>query len=107
MELTVIGCMSKDIIEKALEIKLNPPKIKNTREECNCLMGNDIGEYNTCMHLCKYCYANANKDLVIENVKRHIETSPLLIGNKEEKDKISEAKQKSWINNDNQLSLFL
>lgn len=27
---------------------------------------NDISSYNTCGHLCKYCYANANKSLVID-----------------------------------------
>ena len=46
-------------------------------------MGNDIDSYNTCGHLCKYCYANANKALVIENIKKHNENSPFLIGNNE------------------------
>ena len=30
-------------------------------------MENDVGAYNSCMHLCKYCYANANQGLVKEN----------------------------------------
>jgi DNA repair photolyase len=90
------GCMSQKIIEKAIDTKLAPPKRKNLREDCNCLMGNDIGAYNTCLHLCKYCYANANAGLVKENVKRHIPTSPFLIGREEPGDKITDAKQKSW-----------
>ena len=66
------GCMSKEIVEKAIGCNLNPSNSrKNLRESCNCLMGNDIGAYNTCGHLCKYCYANANKGLVIENMKKH------------------------------------
>ena len=44
-----------------------------------------------------YCYANSNKGLVIENIKKHNENSPFLIGNNEIGDKITEAKQKSWI----------
>ena len=69
--------------------------------------GNDIGVYNTCGHLCKYCYANANKVLVIENMKKHNENSPFLIGNIEVGDKITEAKQKSWIvNQDRQISFI-
>lgn len=91
------GCMSKEIVEKAIGCNLNPPNSrKNLRESCNCLMGNDIGAYNTCGHLCKYCYANANKGLVIENMKKHNDNSPFLIGDSEEGDKITVAKQKSW-----------
>ena len=91
------GCMSKEIVEKAIGCNLNPPNSrKNLRESCNCLMGNDIGAYNTCGHLCKYCYANANKGFVIENMKKHNDNSPFLIGGYEDGDKITIAKQKSW-----------
>ena len=90
------GCMSQEIVEKAINNTLQPPKRKNLRQECNCLMGNDIGAYNTCGHLCKYCYANANKQFVIENMKKHDDNSPFLIGRSEPGDKITEAKQKSW-----------
>lgn len=94
------GCMSQEIIERSIDCKLEPPKRKNLRQECNCLMGNDIGAYNTCGHLCKYCYANSNKSLVIENMKKHNEKSPFLIGDNELGDKITVAKQKSWIENE-------
>ena len=94
------GCMSQEIIERSIDCKLEPPKRKNLRQECNCLMGNDIGAYNTCGHLCKYCYANSNKSLVIENMKKHNENSPFLIGDNELGDKITVAKQKSWIENE-------
>lgn len=101
------GCMSQEIIEKAINFSLNPPKRKNLRESCNCLMGNDIGAYNTCLHLCKYCYANYNKELVIQNSKRHDENSPFLIGKSELGDKVIEAKQKSWKVENEQLRLEL
>lgn len=104
--LDITGCMSQEIVEKAIENKLNTPKNNSKRTECNCLMGNDIGAYNTCMHLCKYCYANSNKTLVQENYKLHNPNSPFLIGKMEEEDKITEANQKSWLNIDNQISLF-
>lgn len=70
-------------------------------------MGNDIGAYNSCGHFCKYCYANANKDLVAENIKQHNEKSPFLIGCSKDGDRVHDAKQKSWIINKNeQISFF-
>ena len=100
------GCMSKELVEKSIGESLKPPKRKNIREGCNCLMGNDIGAYDSCGHFCKYCYANSNKALVRENMKRHIETSPFLIGKEEIGDKITEAKQKSWIIDNRQISFI-
>ena len=99
--------MSKEIIEKSINDKLNVPKSHSKREGCVCLLGNDIGMYNTCMHLCKYCYANSNSGLVKENIKKHNPNSPFLIGGNEEGDKITEANQKSWKTNKNeQISLI-
>ena len=100
------GCMSQEIIEKSIDFSLKPPKRKNQREACNCLMGSDIGAYNSCGHLCKYCYANYNKTLVIQNMKKHDDNSPFLIGDKEKGDQITEAKQKSWKIENNQLSFI-
>ena len=100
------GCMSQKIIEKSIGDSLNPPKRKNQREACNCLMGNDIGAYNSCGHLCKYCYANLDKKLVIENMKKHNENSPFLIGELKKTDEIKEAKQKSWKIENSQMSFI-
>lgn len=104
--LDISGCMSQEIVEKAIQNKLYPPKNNSKRTQCSCLMGNDIGAYNTCMHLCKYCYANANSSLVRENVKRHNSNSPFLIGDLEKEDKIHEAEQKSWVKKDEQISFI-
>ena len=97
------GCMSQEIVEKSINCKLEPPKRKNLRQECNCLMGNDIGAYNTCGHLCKYCYANYDTKTVRQNYALHDPKSPFLIGNLKADDKIHQADQKSWI--DGQLVL--
>ena len=42
------------------------------RDFCGCMRSKDIGEYNTCIHLCEYCYANTSKEKAVENYKRHM-----------------------------------
>lgn len=41
------------------------------RESCGCIMSKDIGEYNTCPHLCHYCYANTSNATAMANWKQH------------------------------------
>ena len=102
------GCMTKEVIERAINKNLNIPKQKARNGECYCLLNNDIGEYNTCGHGCLYCYANSNKRLVKRNLKLHDPKSPILIGEIKEDDIIKEMKQKSLIINDStrQTKLF-
>lgn len=98
------GCMSKNVLEYAIGEKLIIKNKQETREGCSCLLGNDIGMYNTCLHLCKYCYANYSSKEVFENNKKHNPNSPLLIGNIEKEDIVKQSKQVSYI--DDQLTLF-
>lgn len=91
------GCLTQNTYETALHTKLNIPKRKGQRNECACFFGNDIGAYDTCRHLCRYCYANTNKNAVLYNSKQHNPDSPFLIGSHRAGDKIHEAKQESWI----------
>ena len=100
----VTGCLSKEVLEDAIGEQLIVPTSSKSREGCNCLLGNDIGAYNSCLHLCRYCYANFDKDIVLKNHKLHDPKSPLLIGKIEEGDEIREHKSISYLND--QLTLF-
>ena len=101
----VSGCMTKEVLEAATGCRLAVPKRKKSpRTQCNCLLGADIGMYNTCPHGCVYCYANYDRKTVEQNVKQHDPDSPFLIGGFREGDKIVEVRQESYI--DHQLTLF-
>jgi len=101
----VTGCMTQPIIERAIGCNLDVPKNKkSSRAACNCLLGNDIGVYNTCAHGCIYCYANYNQETVRQNMRQHNPNSPFLIGTVKEGDIIREAKQDSYRNE--QITLF-
>lgn len=55
-------------------------------KNCNCVEMVDIGHYNSCKHLCKYCYANYDENNVLSNIKLHDDNSSLLIGKISEND---------------------
>ena len=99
------GCMKISDYEKAIGRRLLAPKKKGARAECAFYLSCDIGAYNTCRHLCKYCYANAEPSKVAAQALLHDPNSPFLIGNYREGDKIHDVPQKSWI--DRQLRLEL
>ena len=97
----VTGCLDEHALNL---IGIYPkPKTKATEWGCLCYPNTCIGEYNTCLHKCKYCYASADFNKCDENFKLHDPKSPLLIGNIKPTDTIIEMKPK--LLNTNQLKL--
>lgn len=48
--------------------------------DCHCVNMVDVGAYNSCLHGCKYCYANFDSKKIVSNYKMHDVNSSLLIG---------------------------
>ncbi len=88
-DLTEYGFIKRDCLNKDLARKLTGKSFKKwqgRKGKCNCVEMADIGAYNTCLHLCKYCYANYDEDSIKDNVKNHDFNSSLLFGKIENDD---------------------
>lgn len=87
--LTEYGFIKGECFSKEMAYKLTGKEFKKwTARKCECVSMVDIGAYNTCHHLCKYCYANYDEKNVEQNIEKHDPNSSLLIGSLKEDDKI-------------------
>lgn len=63
-----------------IEVIQSKLKDKGQRKECGCIVSKDIGQYNTCMHLCVYCYANFSEKVVRKNLEKITMNSESILG---------------------------
>lgn len=84
------GFIKRDCLSHELAFKLTGKTYKNwsarKEQKCQCVQMVDIGEYNSCKHFCKYCYANYDEKKVDSNLLNHDDNSSLLVGQIENDD---------------------
>ena len=92
--LTEYGFIKEDCLSHTLAYKLTGKTFNSWKarkgNKCNCVEMVDIGVYNTCKHLCKYCYANFDEQTINNNVIKHNPDLSLLIGELHDDDIIKE-----------------
>lgn len=87
MNLVQYGFIKGECLSHGLAYKLTGKSYKKwSSRKCNCVEMVDIGVYNSCKHLCKYCYANYDEKMVSRNYNNHDSNSSLLVGHLEEDD---------------------
>ena len=75
-------CVDPLLLHKLFPNKFHPLKPASTREGCGCYASRDIGAYDSCVHGCLYCYANANHETALKHFKSHDPAQPSLVNNK-------------------------
>ena len=89
----ITGCLDEHALN-LMGIYPKNPKRNELPWGCLCYPNTCIGEYNTCLHKCKYCYASYDFDECDKNFQKHDPKSPLLIGWPRGDEKIIEMKPK-------------
>ncbi len=100
------GCMTSEILGTANNITFKSLKHSGNRNDCNCMENRNIGDYDTCPNGCKYCYANQNPKIALENFKKHNPDYDMILGNLKETDEVTQSNQKSFIVQCEQKKLF-
>jgi hypothetical protein len=88
-------CIDDKLIAEIAGCDVVVSKDKSQRAECGCVASVDIGAYNSCPHGCLYCYANNDLNAVRFNYAKHNPNSPLLFGEVEVGDRITDRKSVS------------
>ena len=75
------ACIDGELIERLTGKPVKAGKAQSQRPLCNCVENFDIGQYDTCIHGCRYCYANASFDRARQGFEGHDVEASVITGN--------------------------
>lgn len=73
-------CIDNEYIRSVFGFDVISKKDKTQRAACGCVASKDIGQYDTCLHGCSYCYATHSGITLEKNLAQHLDDSPSLVG---------------------------
>lgn len=91
------GCMTRAVYEHSLGLHFKKVAERGNRPGCRCMESRGLGDYNTCLNGCRYCYANYDHEKARENYRLHDPESPLMKGHLRPTDKIVPLHQESCL----------
>lgn len=74
------ACIDGKLIERITGKPVKAGKAKSQRPLCNCVESFDIGQYDTCIHGCRYCYANASTEKARQGFDGHNPLATVIAG---------------------------
>lgn len=75
------ACIDGKLVERITGKPLSVGKAKTQRPLCKCVESFDIGQYDTCIHGCRYCYANVSLERARQGCDNHNPNSSVITGN--------------------------
>jgi len=74
------ACVDGELLAQLFGAAAPVGRDKGQRPSCRCAKSADIGQYDTCVHGCAYCYATSDALRAAANRAAHDPQSPLLTG---------------------------
>lgn len=71
-------CIDANLLQSLFGLEASAYAVRPSRKECGCFESIDLGFYDTCLHLCLYCYANNREESVRKNYALHEAGYPAL-----------------------------